>query len=176
VIIRVPLLLQPSVAVIHRLDISGTRAVDPPGEPDAGYDDTFRETIAYDDTATATRQTTRREMPPIRIPCQVEDPTEERLRQLGIGDDLFVTILLVLHRRDLDRLHLLDANRETKFKKGDRVSRLERYGAPAGTVVKQFASPGFFVQETRAGSWGFGPDGYDLEFLALGRRREGPTP
>jgi hypothetical protein len=174
VIIRVPLLLQKSVAVIHRLDIAATRTFDPVGEDTSGYDSTFREPIAYDDPVTDTRKSSRRERPIVRIPCQVENLTEERLRELRIGDASVSSIMLVFHRKDLGNLGLLDENQEVVIKKGDRVSALEQYGAPVGTVSKRFADPGLFIHEIQGRSFGFGPSGYDLEVAILSDRREGP--
>jgi hypothetical protein len=155
------------------LDISATRTLDPDGEDTAGYDPTFREPIVYD--TGGIRTTSRQELPAVRIPCQVENATEERLRELGVGDDPVSNMLFVFHRLDLETLGLLDSNREVVIKKGDRISQLERYGSPVGTVIKKFAEPGLFVWEVRGRSWGFGPDGYDLELCIVEKRREGAT-
>ena len=174
-IIRVPLLLQKAVAVIHRLDITSTWNVNPPGEKTTGYSHTFDEPIVYDTSEVApnTRTSARTEMAAVRIPCQVEILTDEELRQIALGDDPITNLSLILHRRDLERLGLLDSNRDVLLKKGDRISCLERYGAASGTVVKSFANPGLYVLEVRSGSWGFGPDGYDLERVITFRRKEG---
>lgn len=171
-IIRVPLLLQQSVLVVHRLDISGTRTLDPPGPATSGYDDLLREPVVYD--VGNVRTSARQELPPTRVPCQVEIMRDERLRELRAGDAAISSMTFVLHRADLERLGLLDANRNVLLKKGDRVSQLERYGAPIGTVTKTF-DPQLYVVEVRSGSWGFGPDGYDLEMLIVAERREGAT-
>ena len=181
-IIRVPLVLKSSVAVIHRLDIDATRNEDPPGAQagsnptDQGYNFLLREPVVYNEPSTAERTSTRKELPAVRVPCQVENLTEERLRELGVGDAPVSSQILVLHRKDLERLGLLDADRECVIKKGDRVSRLERSNAPAGQVIKRFQDTGQFVEEVRGASWGFGPDGYDLELVFLQDRRKAPTP
>jgi hypothetical protein len=172
-IIRVPLLLQRSVAVIHRLDIRATRDEDPPGEEREGYDPILRETIAYE-RVLGRREDTRQELAPCRIPCQIELATEERLNELGVGSDSVTNMIIVFHRKDLERLSLLDTNREVVIKKGDRIDSLERYGAPVGTRTKVFRNPGLFVWEMRGASWGFGPDGYDLELAITSHRRQGP--
>jgi len=174
-IIRVPLLLQKSVAVIHRLSIEATSNVDPAGEPDEGYDYTFNEPIVYTDPVTQERTGSRREFSPVYIPCQVEALTEERLKEFAVGDDPVSDFILVFHRQDLRNLGLLDSNQEVVIKKGDRLSRLEQYGAPRGTVTKLFADPGLYIHQMRGASWGFGPTGYDLELALLTRRREAPT-
>jgi hypothetical protein len=174
-IIRVPLLLQKTIAVIHRLNIRVTRNTDPDGEPDEGYDPTFREAIVYTDTTTLERTSARREYIPVRIPCQVEAMTEERLKEFAVGDDPIANFILVFHRKDLNELCLLDANQEVVIKKGDRLSHFEQYGAVEGKVTKRFADPGLYVHEMRGASWGFGPTGYDLELCSLTRRRTAPT-
>jgi hypothetical protein len=173
-IIRVPLLLQRSVAVIHRLDISSTRAANPPGEANVGYDETLREPIVYDGSTTTpdTRQDTRKELSEIRVPCQVEVLSDEALRELGVGDAPITNMTFVFHRETLENLGLLDSNRDVTLKKGDRVSHLEKYGAAVGTVIKTFSDPGLYIYEMRAGSWGFGPDGYDLEIALTSKRQE----
>lgn len=181
-IIRVPLILKSSVAVVHRLDIQATRDQDPPGAQagsnpsDQGYNFILREPVVYNEAATAERVSTRKELPAVRIPCQVENLTEERLRELGVGDAPVSSQILVFHRKDLERLGLLDVNRETVIKKGDRVDRLERSNTPPGTIIKKFHGDGQYIEEVRGASWGFGPDGYDLELIFLLDRRQAPTP
>jgi len=170
-IIRVPLLLQKSVVVIHPLNIGAGRNVDPTGEETSGYDDVLNEPIAYT-TPTNERKTTRRESPALRIPCQVENLTDEQLKQMATGDDPITSIAFVLHRQDLEELNLLDDNGDVLIKKGDRVEKLEKYGAPVGTTIKTFLDPGLYVHEVRSKSWGFGPDGYDLEIVYTSRRQE----
>jgi hypothetical protein len=170
-IVRVPLLLQRSVAVIHRLSIGATRDHMPPGDVVEGYDPTFQEPIVY--TEGAERVSSRTELAPVRIPCQVEMMTEERLRQYVGGADPVTNMVLVFHRYDLDNLGLLDGNREVVLKKGDRIEELERYGGAPGNTIKRFTDPGLFIWEVRSASWGFGPDGYDLELAFTSKRREG---
>ena len=69
-IIRVPLLLQQSIAVIHQLSIKATRLHNPDGEDDYGYDETLREPIVYE-KAVAGRTDSRQEYNEIKIPCQI---------------------------------------------------------------------------------------------------------
>jgi hypothetical protein len=172
VIIRVPLLLQKTVLVIHPLSIPATRAADPTGEETAGYDELLREPVGYTEPA-GDRVDARRESAELRIPCQVEVLSDEALNQVAVGDDSITNMAFVLHRQDLKELNLLDSDSNVILKKGDRVEKLEKFGAPVGTVVKTFISPGLFVHEVRAKSWGFGPDGYDLEIVYTTRRQEG---
>lgn len=168
---RVPLLF-PVAAVVHRLSIEATRDVNPPGEPTTGYDETFREPIVYDQAKV--RTDARRELPPVRVPCQIESLSFETLRQLALGDAPVTNMVFVFHRRDLESLGLLDANRDVVLKKGDRISAIERLNVP-GSVVRTLREPGLFVFEMRPRSWGMGPDGYDLELAIMSERREGAT-
>lgn len=171
-IIRVPLVLQPSVAVIHRLDVKATRQHDPAGDDASGYDEVLREPITYND-ASGNRVDSRRELAEIRVPCQVEVLSDEKLREMVTGDDSVSNMIFVFHRLHLEQAGLLDSNRNVVLKKGDRISQIERFGAPTGTVTKKLEPPGLYVWEMRSASWGFGPDGHDLELAIMQKRREG---
>lgn len=173
-IIRVPLLLQRSIAVVHRLNISATRLHNPDGEDVYGYDETLKETITYD-RAVEGAVDSRRESSEVRIPCQIETWRYEELRQVGLGDAPVTNMVFVFHREDLEKLGLLDSEKTILLKKGDRISHLEKYGAVSGMVTKRFNDPGLYIYELRPGSWGFGPDGYDLEIVFTARRQEGAT-
>lgn len=173
-IIRVPLVLQKTIAVIYPLDVTGTRAHDPVGPDTSGYDEILREPIVYNDVG-GSRVDSRQELPPIRIPCQVENMTDEQLKEEVSGDVPVSNMILIFHRADLERLSLLDSNRNVIIKKGDRVSSFERYGAPIGTVVKTLTEPGLYIHEMRSRSFGFGPDGHDLEFALLAERKHGAS-
>jgi hypothetical protein len=164
---RVPL-LYPVVAVLHPLDPVATRAVDPPGAPTQGYDDILGEPIPYD-AASGAATDTRQESAELRIPCQVEVMTHEELQQMDTGDAPLSRYVLVFHRSDLDNLGLLDATtRKVSIKKNDRVSRIEKKGFP-GTVTHPLDHD-LFVYKIEPGSWGMGPDGYDLELCYLATR------
>lgn len=171
-IFRVPFVLEKSLAVIHRIDLSATSALEPfPGQV-GGYDKDFREPIVYDvDTPRGkVRETTRVELPAIKVPCQVEEIEFEKLRQLFPGDMPSSNMVLVLHRMDLHQMRLVDetTGRPT-IRKNDRVSHLENFRLP-GTVTLKFDDPGLYVFEVRPGSHGFGPDGYDLNLIYLNER------
>jgi len=166
--IRVPLLglgETKSIAVIHRLDPTATRSFDPPGEPTSGYDPEFDEPVVYD--SGTSRLSARHELPLVRVPCQVETPTFEHLQQFGPGIVENTALVIVTHRQDLQLLSLIDpATRACLIKKSDRVSAIERYGFP-GVVQQPLAEDGLYVFEIRPGSWGFGPEGHDLEIIFL---------
>jgi hypothetical protein len=171
--IRVGLLLERVAAVIHRLDVAGTRSFDPPGPKSSGYSSAFREPVVFDDAATGARTSARRELAPVRVPCQVESRTFEQLRQELGGDVPSSALVLVTHRKDLDALGLIDAtSRAVSISVGDRVSAIERYGQP-GSVVRPITAPGLYVFHVLPASWGFGPDGHDLELIFLQERALG---
>lgn len=171
-IIRVPLVLQSSVAVIYRLDVKATRQADPEGEATSGYDETLREPIAYTGTG-GDREDSRREFAVIRVPCQVEIMTDEKLREMVTGNDPVSNMVFVFHRADLERLGLLNTNRDVILKTGDRIEGLERFGGAVGAKTKTFEAPGLFIHQMQSRSWGFGPDGYDLELALISDRRRG---
>lgn len=167
-------MLERSTAVIHRLDRTATQAVDPPGTPAAGYDPVFRTTVVYDDAGTGARTDSRRELPVLRAPCQVEMYTEDRLRQAFTGQVPSSNLALVFWRYDLERLGLLDAaTREFVVRVDDRVSALENTRTGAVTRSLGPNGTGLFIFEVRAASHGFGPDGYDLEIIYLNDRPRG---
>jgi hypothetical protein len=172
---RVPLLLEVVDAVVHRLDITATRALNPVGPASSGYDDIFREPVVTDTTAGASvsgRVSSRQEQTAIRVPCQVETTLFEELRQAFTGNLSQTRMALVFHRQDLANLGLLDVvTNNILLKKGDRVSQLERRSLAIPVLV--FQAPGLFVTEVYPASWGFGPDGHDLHLCILERRDEG---
>ncbi len=168
--IRVPLLLETVEAVIHRLDPQATAIFDPPGDQPSGYDPDFEEPVVFTNTS-GQRQASRKELPPIRVPCQVEAANFERLRQLFPGNTPNSSIVLALSRIDLEARGLIDLlTRKVLINVNDRVETLERRGVP-GQIVHPITPPGLFVFEVRPGSWGFGPDGHDLELLFLDERQ-----
>lgn len=173
--IRVPLLglgMMKSTALLYRLDTVSTAAYDPPGEPSSGYDRDFSEPVVFD--AGTVRTSARRELSVVRVPCQVEIPVFERMKQYGPGIQENTKLILVTHREDLETLGLIDATTRTcLIKKSDRVSGLERYGTP-GQMQQPFTPPGMYVIEVQPASWGFGTEGHDLELLFLSEREDVP--
>lgn len=176
---RVPL-LYPSAIVLHPLDISGTRAVDPPGPQPKGYDPYLREPVPYEVPATGEVADTRRYLPEVRIPCQVEVKTFEEVRQQVQGDAPVMNMTFVLHLSDLSRIGLL-ADEEcacigsggpyttrTRIKTNDKITAIEKKGMP-GFVVQTFKEP-LYVVQMAPGSWGMGPLGYDLEIVFVNNR------
>lgn len=165
--IRVGLQLNQVAIVLHRVDTASTRAFDPPGTKSSGYSSAFREPVVYDDPVVLTRTSARREFAAVRVPCQIETRTFEQLRQELGGEVPTSAVVAVIHRRNLEELDLIDTtSRAAKILVGDRVSAIEQYRQP-GTVVRPLAGQGLFVFHVLPGSWGFGPDGHDLELVYL---------
>ena len=166
----VPLVNPQIRAVFHRLDPAGTRAVNPPGAGTAGYDDDLNEPLVYDAPVGGARTDARTELAAVRVPCQVENYTEDRLRQAVGGDASLSNMVLVLHRRALSQLGLLDANQDIVLHTNDRVSTLERI---SDGVVVQTLGPegqGLYVHEVRGASYGMGTTGYNLHLVFLRNR------
>jgi len=155
--IRVPL-IAPVSAAIYRLDIQGTWATDPPGSPTEGYNYLLREPVVS--RTAGVRTVTRAEMAVVLVPCQVEVQSYQQLAATFGGDSAATEMAFVCHRQTLETLGLLDANKHCVLKPGDRIDHLEK----SGRVIQTFNKP-LYIFEVRPKSWGFGPDGYDLELL-----------
>lgn len=162
--IHVPLLLQNPDAVIHRLDIAATRALDPPGAATTGYEDAFREPVVSDTaegSSIADRTVARVELAPVRVPCQVETDMSDALHQSFQGNLQRGEYLLVFSVVDLNMLSLIDGSTgKPLFGIGDRVSALERHNITGSNLIA-LPQEGMFFREIRPASWGFG-EGFDL--------------
>jgi len=169
----VPLLLEKSIAVVHRLNVPATASLHPYSGQSTGYDKDFREPITFDARrqGKTIRDNARSEYPAVRIPCQVEMNRFERLNQQPPGVDSQNGIQLVFHRTDLKRMKLFDSgNKEPLIGRNDRVSSIEstrKVGVPTVPVK----APGLFIVELQPASFGFGVDGTDL-FIAFLSDRE----
>lgn len=158
---RVPL-IRPVVAVVRRLDIDATWDVNPPGTPTKGYNPILREPILYDHPTTGARTSPRVEGAEIRIPCQLEVQTFERLRMTFDGNAPVTEFVVVMHRIHLDPLGLIDAaTGRCVLKARDRIVRIE--ASPVSTRVVQTFKKELYIYEVRPRSHGMGPDGHDLE-------------
>jgi hypothetical protein len=173
---RVPL-LYPSLVVISRLDIQSTRRVDPDGAGPitGGYDPDLREPYVYSaGTEDAVKTDTRRYLPAIRVPCQVEVKDFEEVRQKFGGDAPVTQMTFVLHVKDLRRLGywLTDAQCERgggpSLKTNDRIDRVETMRQP-GVVAYPLKEP-LYIYELEPGSWGMGPSGQDLVIVWTANR------
>lgn len=162
--IIVPLILQSSQAVICRLNTAATRVANPPGAATGGYDDVFREPVAYDTTqgaSIADRQVERVEFTPVRAPCQVETTNFNLLKESYQGDLQQGEFALVFAVQDLKFLNLIDpTTNKPIFGIGDRVSAIEKLNLP-GILSVPLAGDGMYFREVFPASWGFN-DTYNL--------------
>lgn len=179
-VIRVPLILEKSAAIIHRLNLSATKQVRPYQGATSGYDPDFRETITYDrgpeandlPDVDAVRENARIEYPPVRVPCQVERLKFEEQQQFIQGNDPTTDLRIVFWRGDLEQMGLIDRKtRELFLHVNDRVETIEAWNKP-GVATVQIEPPGVFIKEIQPGSFGFGPDGYDLHIAFVSRREQ----
>ena len=148
-------LINPFVAELARLDTVATAAdPDGPGPLTSGYDPDFKETVMV--PATGERGTdARKEMPSIRIPCQVEVGTFEALQQLASGNSPDSKVTLVFHFRDLERMGLVDPGT------GDALlgvnDRLVAIHDLVGNLVQAVRTPpGLYATEVQPQSFGLG--------------------
>jgi hypothetical protein len=164
----VPLLLEKSYAVVHRLDVASTDTFEPYGLLTSGYDDDFKEPIIFNDSGTRTSAT--QELASVNIPCQVETITTEELDQSGPGNTPSSFIQLVFHRTDLKALGLVDNSQNILLKVNDRVSAIKSYAFPDVTT-HDFKGDGLYIVELNPRSFGFGTYGFDLWIAKLNPRK-----
>ena len=141
-------LIFPFLAEIHRLD---TRAM-AEGVPALGlgpaYDDDFKEPVLVDGDGDGVGEPFRRELPPVRVPCQVEPEAFESLRMTSSGNAPRSRLELVFHFRDLERLGLVDAaSGEALVRPSDRLGAL--YDLEGDHVQTVRTPPGLYVTEAR---------------------------
>jgi hypothetical protein len=141
-------LIFPFLAEIHRLD---TRAM-AEGVPALGlgpaYDDDFKEPILVDRDDDGVSEPFRRELPPLRVPCQVEPEAFESLRMTPSGNAPRSRLELVFHFRDLEQLGLVDAGSgDALVRPSDRLGAL--YDLDENLVQAVRTPPGLYVTEAR---------------------------
>jgi hypothetical protein len=169
--------LATSVAEIHRLDVPATDSVKPYAGATSGFDDDFRETVAYDDApavGTATkRKVARVDLPPVLVECQVESGNHERHSMKGPGNQPVYAYTLVVHRDVMEELGLLDPKTAVfSIKPNDRCPRIlygpdsEREGDVAYNFAPEPGDEGLYVHEVKPDSEGFGP-AYSLVLIHM---------
>jgi len=164
---RVPL-IKPVLAVIARLDTTGTWAANPAGSPTAGYDPDFREPYPVHQGANFTDA--RVYMAEVYVPCQFRTKRYGEERTTFGGDAPLTNFVFVFHRKDLERLSLLGSDRNPLLKKGDKIVRvLNKRGATVFTPELPL-----YIYRLDPASQGFGPDGFDIHIATTTERSNEP--
>jgi hypothetical protein len=147
-------LINPFLAEIARLDTVATAAdPDGPGPLVTGYDPDFKETLVLEDAGG--RRDARDEMPPIRVPCQVEVGAFEALQQLAAGNSPSSQVTLVFHFRDLEGMGLVDApSGDVLLRVNDRLVAIRDLGGALVQAVR--TPPGLYATEVQPQSFGLG--------------------
>jgi hypothetical protein len=137
-------LINKFVAVIRRLDTAATAAV-----VGGGYDKEFDAVRVVND-GTQLGASSRREMPELRLPVQLDRDTWGRNTPGRGGRQVVADIVLVFHWPDLENAGLIGADGEPALKIGDRVEKIETL---MGAVESTFKNPPgmFFTGFDRAG-------------------------
>lgn len=150
-------LIFPFLAELRRLDTAAMAAGDPdgPGPLVSGFDLDFKEPALVDRDGDGVAERERVELPPIRVPCQVEPKVFEDLRLLASGDSPRSDLSLVFHFRDLERLGLVDAaSGDALIRPNDRLAGLYDLG---GLLVQAIRTPpGLFVTQAQPRGFGLG--------------------
>jgi hypothetical protein len=119
------------------------------GAPDVDPD--FREPRILASEPDAVGVRARRELPPVRVPCQVEPESFEALHMVGAGNEPLSRVQLVLHFRDLEERGLVDAaTGRALIAPGDRMTG---FYDRTGTLVQ---TADLYVVEARPIGFGFG--------------------
>jgi hypothetical protein len=128
-----------------RLDPSAMTASSPAIDAD------FREPRTLSDGIDAVGPLARAELPPIKVPCQVEPESFEALHMIGAGNQPSSRVQVVLHFRDLEALGLVDAaTGRALLTPGDRMTGF--YDREAHLVQTAH----LYITEARPISFGFG--------------------
>jgi hypothetical protein len=138
-------LIFPVLAELHRLDRTAM-AADPDGSGPvaSGLDPDFNEPVVHD----VVSDRGRRELPPVRVQCQVEPDRDEQTFMTPAGNAPLSRIALVLHARDLDGRGMLDRGTgRPHLAVGDRLSGLFDLTGAVLHVVR--TPPGLYLTEVR---------------------------
>ena len=143
------------VAWIYRVDPEAMAEVDPDEgghAPAGGFDEDFQEPRLEVPEGKAVAQPIRRELAPLKIPCQVEPEVWDALRMFDAGASPRTDTAITLHFDDLKRLGLLDDTGAPTLRHGDRLGAI--YDQRGGLVQSIRNPPGLFVAEMRQESFG----------------------
>lgn len=116
-------MLHKQLAEFTLLDAARTRDEDPPddaGEVTSGYDDDFHEVVVF--TQNGKRVEARKDTPSIFVACNVVTESWDALRQLTAGNSPTSKIEIVIHRRTLECLDLIDCDTgQAKIRVNDKL-------------------------------------------------------
>jgi len=162
-------LIQQFLVSIARLDTAATAAV-----PGGGYDPDFHEPLPVDD-GSLLGSSSRRYHPVDQLHCQLDRRKEWGNPQFTrAGEDVDCDIVVVLHWPELEKLGLLDADRQPLFKAGDKVVELHDV---KGNLEERFDDPpGMFVDGISRAGYGlnaFGTPKTNLLYLYCNYDRKG---
>jgi len=144
-------LINKFVAVIRRLDTEETSLV-----TGGGYDPEFDSPIPVDD-GTQLGASSRREMPELRLNCQLDRTSWGEQNMARGGKQIVADIVLVFHWPDLENMGLIGADGEPVLKKGDRIDHIE---TRKGDVEATFDNPpGMFITGFERAGHGQAPFG-----------------
>jgi hypothetical protein len=131
---------QAFLAELAQLDPVATAAdPDGPGSLSSGYDPDFQETVLLPSTR-GPGQDTRRERPPIQVPCQVEVQAFGELAEFVTGNSPRSRLVLVFHFADLERLGLVEpATGDARLRVGDRLVAIR--DRRSGDLVQAVRTP-----------------------------------
>lgn len=136
------------------VDPAATRAVDPPGEDSAGYDDLFKQAVPYRDSSSGDRETTVQTIT-VYFLAQVEMDLDRLKRMTEAGDIPAYDLGLVAHVKDLKRRGLMGTDGRPTIQIGDRVRKL-LHPRRTTEVLEAFLKPvEVWIEEIRSASWGF---------------------
>lgn len=122
----------------------------PPHAP--SMDPDFLEPVPQDDAGSD--PFARPELPPVRLPCQVEPQRVERLRHHAGANAPASTVVLILHFKDLERQGLVSPTGQALLQPSDRLGALyDRHGTLVQTIR---TPPGLYLTEARPLGFGLG--------------------
>lgn len=117
-------LINPFLAVLHRLDTASTAANPGAGGYTQGYDPDFREPVLMPPVGVSGYgASNRKEFAAIKVPAQFERIKDDALMPHMSGHTHNKYMKVVFHFSDLSRLGLIDAtSKRALIKAGDRIS------------------------------------------------------
>jgi len=119
------------------------------------YDADFRESRIEDPTGDRIGRGVRRELPAVRLPCQVETQAWDALEMTQAGAAPRTRVTVVLHFEDLERAGLVDGETgEAAIRPGDRVVAF--YDRRGRLIERVRTPPGLYVVEAQSIASGLG--------------------